>query len=203
MARSVLVVGNGRPFVDGDAFDQAAPLVFTVADVLAADECEALIARIDALGPTAAPISTAAGFVMREDVRNNTRVIFDDLALARTLFERIAPDLPAQLCGMHPVGANERFRCYRYERQQQFATHRDGSFVRSDDEMSLLTFMVYLNDGFAGGETKFHDATVVPRRGLALLFQHFLLHEGSAVTSGVKYVLRSDVMYRRATAARQ
>jgi hypothetical protein len=31
---------------------------------------------------------------------------------------------------------------------------------------------------------------------MALLFQHQLLHEGSEVTSGVKYVVRSDVMYR-------
>ena len=41
---------------------------------------------------------------------------------------------------------------------------------------------------------RFHDVSVTPKTGLALLFQHFLLHEGSSVTSGVKYVLRSDVM---------
>jgi hypothetical protein len=33
--------------------------------------------------------------------------------------------------------------------------------------------------------------------GHALLFQHRLLHEGCPVRSGIKYVLRSDVMYRR------
>jgi hypothetical protein len=197
MALTVLLPGSGRPHVDGDALDQTAPLVFTVDRVLSADECAALIERIDALGPTVAPISTPRGFVMNEDVRNNTRVIFDDVALAQILFERIEAHVPAQLCGMRPVGANERFRCYRYERAQQFATHRDGSFVRSDDEMSLLTFMVYLNEGFGGGQTRFHDVSVTPQTGLALLFQHFLLHEGSSVTSGVKYVLRSDVMYRR------
>ena len=30
---------------------------------------------------------------------------------------------------------------------------------------------------------------------MALIFDHFLLHEGAAVTRGRKYVLRSDVMY--------
>jgi prolyl 4-hydroxylase len=30
---------------------------------------------------------------------------------------------------------------------------------------------------------------------MALLFDHHLLHEGAAVMSGRKYVLRSDVMY--------
>jgi hypothetical protein len=57
--------------------------------------------------------------------------------------------------------------------------------------------MVYLNEGFGGGTTAFHDFDVAatPRTGAALVFQHQLLHEGCVVTSGVKYVLRSDVMY--------
>ena len=36
-----------------------------------------------------------------------------------------------------------------------------------------------------------------PHADTALLFQHPILHEGCAVTRGVKYALRSDVMYRR------
>jgi len=198
MTPTVLVPGFGRPYVDHDSLDHTTPLVFTVEDVLTADECAALVARIDALGPTVAPITTSRGFVMRPDIRNNTRVIFDDVELARTLFERIAPHVPQELCAMKPVGANERFRCYRYEHDQRFAPHYDGAFVRDDAERSLLTFMVYLNEGFGGGATTFHDfdVSVTPKTGCALLFQHFLLHEGCSVTSGVKYVLRSDVMYR-------
>ena len=48
------------------------------------------------------------------------------------------------------------------------------------------------------GATDFHDhdIAVTPRTGMALLFQHMLLHEGCVVTSGTKYALRSDVMYR-------
>jgi len=99
---------------------------------------------------------------------------------------------------MKPVGANERFRCYRYDIDQRFAPHYDGAFIRNDTERSHLTFMVYLNEGFGGGATEFHDfgITVVPKTGMALLFQHFLLHEGCFVTSGLKYALRTDVMYR-------
>lgn len=36
---------------------------------------------------------------------------------------------------------------------------------------------------------------VVPKEGMALLFLHQLRHTGAEVHSGVKYVLRSDVMY--------
>ena len=175
------------------------PLVFTVDNVLTADECAGLIDRIETLGPSAAPITTARGFEMRSDIRNNTRVMFDDPAFAALLFDRIAPHLPQTLFDMTPVGANERFRCYRYDVDQRFAAHYDGAFIRSDDEQSLLTFMVYLNEGFGGGATRFHEFRVdaTPVTGRALLFQHLLLHEGCFVTSGLKYVLRSDVMYRR------
>jgi len=194
----LLVPGTGRRYLDGDSLDHSAPLVWTLPGILRPDECAALIARIEALGPTDAPITTSRGFVMMPDVRNNQRVMFDDVALASELFERIAAALPARMCGMRPVGANERFRCYRYTPGQQFKAHYDGAFIRSADEQSLLTLMLYLNHDFEGGRTAFLDFGIdaVPQAGGALLFQHRLLHEGCTVVSGTKYVLRSDVMYR-------
>lgn len=182
----------------GVLLDFSAPMAWTVPDVLGRDECRALIARIEGLGCVPAPITTGAGFVMRPDIRNNTRVVIDDAALAGDLFRRIAAQVPAVLAGCDVVSANERLRCYRYERGQRFAPHYDGAFVRNAAEMSRLTFMVYLNDDFTGGATNFLDLEkcIEPRAGMALLFQHRLLHEGAEVTAGVKYVVRSDVMYR-------
>jgi predicted 2-oxoglutarate/Fe(II)-dependent dioxygenase YbiX len=179
--------------------DLAKPLSFTIPGVLSPDECERLVARIEALGPSVAPVSRAEGPVLDLGTRNNARVIFDDPELAGLLFGRVRARVPGELMGMHVVGANERFRGYRYHPGQRFAPHYDGSFIRSETERSLLTLMVYLNEGFEGGETALLDLeeTVVPRTGTALLFQHPLLHEGCAVTRGVKYALRSDVMYRR------
>lgn len=194
----VLVDGDGRGYAAGDRLDQRAPLVWAAPGIFASEECAELVRRIEALGPTDAPITTAAGFVMRPDIRNNTRVVFDDEALAADLFARLRGVIPEELCGMNAVGANERFRCYRYEPGQRFAPHYDGAFVRDDHERSLLTLMVYLNETFTGGRTAFHHYGVetTPKAGDALLFQHRLLHEGCVVESGAKYVLRSDVMYR-------
>lgn len=199
---SVLVPAlPGRAYTEGDSLDLSVPIVWTMDDVLAGSECADLIRRIDSLGPTAAPITTAFGFEMRPDIRNNQRVIFDDPALAGDLFRRVRATLPSRMFGDYePVGANERFRCYRYQVGHRFAPHFDGAFIRDDRETSLLTFMVYLNDGYEGGTTNFYsfskDIIATPQRGRALLFQHHLLHEGAEVTKGVKYVLRSDVMYR-------
>lgn len=177
--------------------DHEGPLVFTLPDVLSAAECEAMILRIEHLSPAAAPVTTHRGFVMRPDIRNNSRVMFDDEELAEQLMARIRPWLPARLFGRRPIAVNERFRGYRYEPGERFAAHYDGSFRRSDREESALTFMVYLNQDFTGGATTFeeHLVGIVPRTGGALLFQHHLLHTGCVVESGVKYVLRSDVMY--------
>lgn len=144
------------------------------------------------------------GGVMRKDVRNNTRVMSDHVEDANYLWERLKPFLPAKMgTEWHVTGLNERFRFYRYEPGQYFAWHYDGCFRRNEIEESLYTLMVYLNDDFTGGETKFelkypHEQVVVtPKKGMALLFEHYQFHEGSAVTAGIKYVLRSDVMYRR------
>jgi len=188
-----------RPYVDGDALDYAAPLVFSIPAVMTGDECAELIVKAEAVGFDDAPITMPHGFVMRKDIRNNTRVMFDDAALAAALFARIRDAIPPSLCDRRPAGVNERIRVYRYEPAQHFAPHYDGCYRRSSHERSELTFMVYLNDGFTGGETNFlhFGRTIVPRTGEALLFQHALLHEGATVESGRKYALRSDVMYAR------
>jgi prolyl 4-hydroxylase len=178
--------------------DLSQPLFWTIGGVLAPPECQALIERIDAAGPVIAPVSLPGGPVVRRDLRDNERVVFDDAALAADLFGRLRARLPAELSGRRLVGVNERFRCYRYRAGQRFGPHYDGAFVRDERERSLLTLMVYLNEGFEGGATTFLELerAVTPRTGRALLFQHSLLHEGSVVRHGVKYVARSDVMYR-------
>jgi prolyl 4-hydroxylase len=195
--QQILIPGTGRPYVAGESIDLSAPLAFAIPDVMTAGDCRQLIAMLEAEGFDAAPITTIAGPMLRPDVRNNTRLIFDHEQLASRLYARIAEHLPI-VCGTKPVGANERFRAYRYEPGQRFAPHLDGCYQRSAHERSELTLMIYLNEGFGGGATRFldYDLDVAPKTGMALLFQHRLLHEGCAVTSGVKYVLRSDIMYR-------
>ncbi len=168
-----------------------------------------MIASAERRGFDEAPITTAHGAVMRKDVRNNERAMFDDRVLASSLFEKIRPHVPAELPERHAppgtptwraIGLNERFRVYRYRPGQQFKPHFDGRFVREDEvEESALTFMIYLDDDFVGGQTVFHDDGVIvtPKKGMALFFHHPILHEGRVIERGIKHVLRSDVMYRR------
>ena len=175
--------------------------LLTIDGFFSPDECAVHIARSEGEGYEAATISTRGGAVMNTAIRNNDRLIADDPALAAQLWKRLQPFVPSPLFGREAIGLNERLRYYRYEPGQTFRPHQDGSFRRDNGEKSQVTFMVYLNDGFGGGSTKFDlryphgEIEVVPRAGMALLFVHSFRHEGAVVTSGAKYVLRSDVMY--------
>jgi len=169
--------------------------IFTIEQLLEPTECEALVKRAEAQGFESAPIITATGTRVAADTRNNDRCIFDDESLAEDLWQRSREAIPPVMSGRQALGLNERFRLYRYAPGQRFAWHSDAPFRRESGEMSLLTFMVYLNAGYAGGATRFEAAKVTGQMGLALVFQHGLLHEGSEVVQGVKYALRSDVMY--------
>lgn len=178
--------------------DLSHPVLWTVPELFTLAECAAFIARIEAAAPSLAPITTRRGPQMRPDIRNNDRAVFDDPEVSALLLARIRGHAPEEMLGARLCGANERIRCYRYGPGQRFAPHYDGAFVRDEHEQSLISFLVYLNEGFVGGETHFLHLgrTIVPRAGMALLFQHRVLHEGAEVREGTKYVLRSDLMYR-------
>ncbi|WP_316185299.1 MULTISPECIES: 2OG-Fe(II) oxygenase [unclassified Bradyrhizobium] len=176
----------------------------TISNFFGAAECEEYIRMGESMGFEAATLFAPRGV---KDHRNNDRVIVDDADRARELYERLAVHLaPSFQHRWTPVGLNERLRLYRYDVGQKFDWHRDGHFERDNGERSQFTFMVYLNDDFEGGRTSFCDDTgrmpdgpllITPERGMALLFQHPIMHRGDPVTKGRKYVLRTDVMYRR------
>jgi hypothetical protein len=74
-----------------------APFIALVDDVMTPAECEALVARIEALSPAFAPITTMHGLRRAPDVRNNDRVMFDDVLpaadLSRGPADRPGPDV--------------------------------------------------------------------------------------------------------------
>jgi len=162
--------------------------------------CQHIIDRAETQGFETANITTPAGPVIRLEYRHNDRVIFEDLELANALWDKLESDKRLVNPGWQPIGLNERFRVYRYSGDDQyFAAHYDGHFERVPfQEQSWVTLLVYLNEGFAGGVTRFQDGEVIPKTGLAaLMTQGNYLHEAIEVTEGTKYVLRTDVMYKK------
>jgi predicted 2-oxoglutarate/Fe(II)-dependent dioxygenase YbiX len=181
--------------------------VFVIHDFLTPKECAEFIRLTEEMGYVAAPITTPSGPLLSPDVRNNERVMIDNVEWAARLWERARPLVPSPYLGHEATGLNERFRFYRYDPGHRFRPHTDGHFARND-ERSQFTFMVYLGGECEGGETVIHiqddgltlpdgaQIRIKPEAGKALVFFHYLLHEGTPVTAGRKYVLRTDVMYR-------
>eukprot|EP01130_Rhizamoeba_saxonica_P002678 TRINITY_DN1243_c0_g1_i1.p1 TRINITY_DN1243_c0_g1~~TRINITY_DN1243_c0_g1_i1.p1 ORF type:complete len:238 (-),score=38.78 TRINITY_DN1243_c0_g1_i1:17-730(-) len=166
--------------------------------------------------------------------RNNTRCVVMSFDVAELIFKRIAPFLDDieitkendqkvgkeyKLDGIwSPFALNECWRICKYNSGGHFGPHYDGYFSRGNNDRSMYTFMLYLNDEYDGGTTNFlnddqplnqsenglfeaqsenitHRIKATP--GMALVFRHRLLHEGAQLKAGTKYIMRSEVMYKR------
>jgi len=128
-----------------------------------------------------------------------------------------------------PVACNGNIRIYKYERNMSFGRHYDGSnridrFLGGNTEITVL---IYLSS-CGGGATRFHlphasssatkgrkrkskgtgggtdnqEVAFVPAAGAILLHMHgdrCLEHEADPVLEGVKYILRTDIVYATAS----
>lgn len=171
-------------------------IIWTVDNFLTKGECEDLILFSEQKGYEEAKISLPNGAKMIKGIRNNYRLMYRDEILAGKYWEKLRNHCPRMIENAKAIGLNEQFRFYKYESSQRFKRHIDGRFRRNENEESRITFMVYLNDDFKGGETKFNEVIIQPQVGTALCFIHEQKHEGCPVTEGAKYVIRTDVMYR-------
>ena len=159
----------------------------------------------------------AAGFGRQKArvaaVRNNDRLIEDNPARAQSLWlgiQQIVPEAWWRVDMMRRgaigqfelVGLNPRFRWYRYGVGQRFYPHVDSMVVTADGLVSFVTVLIYLSDQVLGGQTRVETRdgrshVVAPQVGRVLCFDHQLMHEGMPIDQGVKYVLRTDLLYRK------
>lgn len=180
-----------------------------VQNVLDEDHCAELIASVNAKGFTPALLNIGRGNQqLVPGARDGHRVIVDSPELAEWLLGVLLPFLPAELeDGSRLAEMNERLRFLCYTPGQEFPAHRDACFERWDEhpragDFSFVTVQLYLHDvpPENGGATTFLMAgrpSHQPRAGSVLLFTQDLLHEGSLVNRGIKYTLRTEVMYSR------
>jgi prolyl 4-hydroxylase len=185
----------GRTLPDG---------AFLLQDFMTHDECARIIraAESHGFGSTQYP----------KAYRGNERLTTTDHSLASAMWARVEPFVPQRLTldgsEWEPVGLNETWRLSKYSPGDDFKIHLDGKYLRDQNEQSMFTVNAYLNADFSGGSTRFYNAerdhivgSIKPATGLCLIFRQppgaRLAHDGEEVASGVKYLVRSDVMYRR------
>jgi len=211
------------PGLESESFRSDVPRVpgaFCVTNVFSERECAALRAAAHAIGwRRDAPDPSESG-----DGGLNGRLDHCELVIwpetAARIWDRIKIHAPPGA-----VGVNARFRFFRYGVDTIYRRHVDGSwpqaalmpegeYVTDASEgrvRSRLTLLIYLSDGFGGGETTFYNADgcapgtiaaagVSPTEGGCLCFPHgdaedSPVHEGSPVNAGLKYIIRTDVLF--------
>lgn len=127
------------------------------------------------------PVRTSDGAVIgptREDL------------VVRAINHRIA------VASRTPVAHGEPLAVLRYRPGQQYRPHLDT--IAGDANQRAATVLVYLNEGYGGGETAFPHTSVkvVPRGGDAIVFANMrdgrpdprTLHAGLPVTQGTKWL---------------
>jgi prolyl 4-hydroxylase len=115
-------------------------------------------------------------------------------------------------CDFIAVGVSNYFRFYRYNVGQRFVRHFDGyeygSMIYTKNLSNQpnvptpkLSILIYLNEEFQGGKTTFFNSkgkeivAVTPQTGKVLIYNYQILHEGSLVSEGLKYIMRSDILF--------
>jgi len=152
--------------------------------------------------------------------RGNCRLQIDDTsgATGRELWRRISPYVPHEEHLPDEDGTfvyhemNSRYRFAKYFAGQGFAIHVDKPTVFEHDRCSVLTVNIYLNDlkPEQGGLTRFFRkmtggqivATAGGVAGSVAIFKQSVVpsspvHDGDKVLSGLKYLMRTDVIYAK------
>ena len=173
--------------------------VYYCSDFLSPEQCDQLIAKIDANRRPSTLLSDRAGTGFRTSESCDMDRWSPDI---RAIDESIA-----MLLGIDP-DKGETMQGQRYAPGQQFRAHHDyfhagesywGAMQASGGQRTW-TAMIYLNEVTEGGATWFPQAgiRVAPRRGLMLAWNNMkpdgspnelTIHEGMAVVEGTKYIV--------------
>lgn len=178
--------------------------------VLDEADCAALISCINAKGFTPALLNMGGGNqTLTPEVRDGFRVIIDSDDLASYLLEVLRPFIPEKWEGCPLVDLNNRCRFLCYVPGQAFEEHLDARYTHPSGKFSCVTVQIYLHDvpEENGGATTFlfNDGSSLPCQptaGSVLMFSQGLPHEGSLLSSGLKYTLRTEAMYRSPSSRR-
>ncbi|KAH7282869.1 hypothetical protein KP509_35G050800 [Ceratopteris richardii] len=194
--------------------------LFTIPNFLSSYECDCFIKYAEKSGFLH---QGSLGPAKGEAFRDNDRISIEDIGLAENLWlsglSNVFREIKVE--GRSACGLNPNIRFYRYKVGQRFGPHIDES-VDLDQRRTEYTLLIYLNGSgmrnkksiskggkdinqqLQGGETVFYSGRkreiieVAPMAGMALLHLHgekCMLHEARTVSKGIKYVLRSDVVF--------
>jgi len=170
--------------------------IFQIDNFLSPNECLAFIKQSEIEGYVNADVQFKQTRRLVTNIRNNERVNYFSEELAIHLWAKLSGINFPCILNQHAIALSPHFRFYKYKSGQKFNMHKDGRQVMGNNR-TLCTLLIYLNDNYVGGNTEFRTDQIVvsPKTGSALCFEHHEWHKGCVITEGIKYVLRTDVIY--------
>ena len=214
MARTHRIVAADRTVTVSMRLER--PVVVVLDDVLAADECDELIARC-------APRLQRSTTV---DPQRGTHEVIADRSSDGTYFPLNADPLIARLDQRiaalmnWPLENGEGLQILHYRQGGQYTPHFDyfppqdpgSAQAMAVGGQRVASLVMYLNDVEAGGGTVFPELnlTVMPRKGAAVYFEYcnslgqldpLTLHGGLPVLGGEKWIATKWMRQRRYAAA--
>ncbi|WP_294250917.1 2OG-Fe(II) oxygenase [uncultured Sphingomonas sp.] len=170
------------------------PRIFRLPKLLTPAECEHLaLSAADLLQP-ALVFDPATNRMVHHPVRTSDNAVIGptrESLVVQAILRRVAAATGTDVC------QGEQLSLLRYSPGQQYRPHLDA--ITGSANQRIKTVLLYLNEGFAGGETRFDQLgiDVVARGGDALVFDNVLedgrpdprsRHAGLPVRAGAKWV---------------
>jgi hypothetical protein len=219
--------------------------IHSIKNIFTPDECNYLIQIAENAGFNPSPPSGGGhGQTPRTGARTSQFYVKDDTEIANKIWDRLKSYVPKNLRSIKevpymnsvtkgdeykPIGVNDHIRFYKYDPGQFILKHDDYRMSRfrydkNEDQyyeqMSFLTIVIYLNEDFSDGCTKFWtkysqegvkshcrfirdiefteaDLTITPETGKAVIHDHMVQHEGESPRKSTKYILRTDILHEK------
>lgn len=186
--------------------------IWVIHDFLDPQECQAWIDFVEQSKELELCGHPASRYVAHRECYRWQR---DDSQVASLLFDRmkktgVLQEIEEKVS--FPTGSytaqalNPNIRFYKYTKGMSFGKHVDGTHHVKGVGTTEVTTLIYLSE-CEGGATRFYPSTsskkaksmaFAPKIGAMLLHIHgdrCLEHEADPVESGIKYILRTDVVY--------
>ena len=161
------------------------------------------------------------------NARNNDRIKCNSTTIIGEIENRISEfidhrlvlnnDIKTISCGSFHYGTwnyghlNPILRLCKYNPSNKFDKHYDSGYNPNPlNKRTFKTCMVYLNDNYEDGTTRFYginpnkpysnnESTIFlklkAKPGMCLIFNQNILHDGDVVKNGNKYMMRTDMIY--------
>lgn len=187
-------------------------------NIFTKDECQRIINTSEKIG-----FDKLTGYDPR--YRNNVRMVIDSTIIINEFEKRVKNYLDKVVkidkdsdtiiktkmsegeWKFHKL--NPHLRICRYNDKGRFGKHYDLGY--HPDPLSIRTIktcMIYLNDEFKDGCTRFYKGELdvekshemfyklKPKTGMCIIFNQHIVHDGEIVKDGLKYIMRTDVFYK-------